>query len=150
MHPYPHIYKVDAAANGNGPVQINSTGLSTLDSMPPEQFGGPGDLWSPETLLVAAVADCYILSFIAIARASKLEWLNLECETDGILDRVDNVTRFTRFNIRARLTVQADTDVHKATRILEKAEAVCLISNSLSAEKLLETSIEFAPEAQPA
>jgi len=150
MHPYPHVYKVAATAEGNDPVEISSTGLSTLPSQPPEEFGGPGNLWSPETLLVAAVADCYILSFRAIARASKLDWLHLECKTEGILDRIENVTRFTRLNIWATLTVPANTDVHKATRILEKAEAVCLVSNSLNAEKHLETSIEFAPESQVA
>jgi len=113
--------------------------------MPPKEFDGPGDLWSPETLLVAAMADCYILTFRAIARASRLTWLRIDCQSDGILDRVDNVTRFTRFDIQATLTVPAGTDVNKAERILEKAEAVCLVSSSLNAEKHLETRIEFAP-----
>ena len=144
MHQYPHVYKVAAAAEADKAVLLDSKGLSTLASMPPEQFDGPGDHWSPETLLVAAMADCFILTFRAIARASQLAWLNLECETDGILDRVDNVTRFTRFDIRATLSVPAGTDEHKATRILEKAEAVCLVSNSLNAEKRLQVRVETA------
>ena len=142
MHQYPHHYKVEARAETNQAVLLASEGLSTLASLPPEQFGGPGDHWSPETLLVAAMADCFILTFRAIARASQLEWLRLECETDGILDRVDNVTRFTRFDISATLSVPAGTDEHKATRILQKAEAVCLVSNSLHAEKHLQVRIE--------
>jgi peroxiredoxin-like protein len=145
MHPYPHSYKAEATAQESDAVEVKSPGLSSLTSMPPKEFDGPGNLWSPETLLVAAMADCYILTFRAIARASKLAWLRLDCKTDGILDRVDNVTRFTRFDIQATLTVPAGTDVHKAERILEKAEAVCLISTSLNAEKHLETSVEFAP-----
>ena len=144
MHPYPHFYQVSAAADADDAVLLSSAGLSSLRSQPPEQFGGPGDHWSPETLLVAAVADCFILTFRAIARASQLAWLHLDCHTDGILDRVDNVTRFTRFDIRATLKVPAGTDEHKAQRILEKAEAVCLISNSLNGEKKLVTKIEFA------
>ena len=144
MHPYPHFYQVNAAAEADNAVLLSSAGLTTLSSQPPEQFGGPGDHWSPETLLVAAVADCFILTFRAIARASQLEWLHLDCKTDGILDRVDNLTRFTRFDILATLKVPAGTDEHKAERILEKAEAVCLISNSLNAEKKLVTKVEFA------
>jgi len=143
MHPYPHVYKVEANAKSVNEVLLDSEGLTTLASLPPEQFDGPGGYWSPETLLVAAMADCFILTFRAIARASRLEWLHLECETDGILDRVENVTRFTRFDIRATLKIPAGEDEHKATRILEKAEAVCLVSNSLNAEKHLETSIEM-------
>jgi len=145
MHPYPHSYKVEATAEESDAVVVTSPGLSSLTSMPPKEFDGPGDLWSPETLLVAAMADCYILTFRAIARASHLPWLRIDCQSDGILDRVDNVTRFTRFDIQATLTVPAGTDVNKAERILEKAEAVCLVSSSLNAEKHLETRIEFAP-----
>ena len=145
MHPYPHQYRVEATAESGQPVLLNSQGLDTLTSLPPAQFDGPGDRWSPETLLVAALADCYILTFRAIARASQLDWLHLDCNTNGILDRVDNVTRFTRFDIEARLKVPAGTDEHKAARILHKAEAACLISSSLNAEKHLEISIETAP-----
>jgi peroxiredoxin-like protein len=144
MHPYPHLYKVEAAAGPDNAVLINSAGLSTLASLPPEQFDGPGDHWSPETLLVAAVADCFILTFRAIARASQLTWLRLDCETEGILDRVDNTTRFTRFDIRAALKVPAGADEHKVTRILQKAKTVCMISNSLNAETTLEARIEIA------
>jgi peroxiredoxin-like protein len=144
MQDYPHLYQAAATARAEDTVHVSSKGLESLASMPPEQFGGPGNLWSPETLLVAAVADCLILTFRAIARASKLDWHALDCETDGILNRVEGVTRFTRFDIRARLTVPHGTDEHKARRLLEKAEAVCLVSNSLNAEKHLEVRIETA------
>jgi organic hydroperoxide reductase OsmC/OhrA len=141
MDHYPHLYQTSAHADTDQEVLIKCEGLHTLSTMPPQQFGGPGDMWSPETLLVASVADCFILSFRAIARASKLDWIQLDCDADGVLDRVDNVTRFTHFNLRATLTVPAGVDEHKATRLLEKAEAVCLISNSLNAEKHLETKL---------
>ncbi len=144
MDPYPHLYQVGATAGTDGAVLLNSKGLSALASLPPEQFGGPGDHWSPESLLVAALADCFILTFRAIARASQLAWLRLDCETNGTLDRVDGVTRFTRFDIQATLTVPASTDELKATRLLHKAEAVCLITNSLNAEKHLQVRIEIA------
>ena len=141
MDHYPHIYETSAHADTEQDVLIKSPGLKSLSTMPPQQFGGPGDRWSPETLLVASVADCFILSFRAIARASKLDWIHLDCDADGTLDRVDNVTRFTQINLRATLTIPAGTDEHKAIRLMEKAEAVCLISNSLNAEIHLETSL---------
>ncbi len=61
----------------------------------PKQFDGPKDQWSPEELLVATIADCLILTFRAIASASKFEWLELICEVKGTLGRVDNKTQFT-------------------------------------------------------
>lgn len=126
------------ADSANGPtVQISSHGLEAITTAPPAEFGGPGDQWSPETLLVAAVADCYVMTFKAIATASKLDWLDLQCAVEGTLDRVERVTRFTAFDIRARLTVPVGTDEQKARHILEKSEAVCLITNSLTGEKTL-------------
>ncbi|HKX56718.1 MAG TPA: OsmC family protein [Xanthomonadales bacterium] len=137
MQAYPHLYRA-TANSANGPtVQISSPGLEAIGTASPAEFGGPGDRWSPETLLVAAVADCFILTFKAIAGASKFDWLDLQCEVEGKLDRVERVTRFTAFDIRARLTVPAGTDEQKARHILEKSEAVCLISNSLNGEKTL-------------
>lgn len=144
MQSYPHHYAVTANAGKDGDVDLSSEGLAPIASAPPAEFGGPGDKWSPETLLVAAVADCFILTFRAIARASKLDWIALSCEVEGVLDRVDNVTRFTELKVRAALDAAAGTDEHQARRILEKAEHGCLITNSLSAKTHLDATVHIA------
>lgn len=68
MEEYPHHYRVAASTGSEGDVNLTSSELDPILSAPPAEFDGPGDLWSPETLLVAAVADCFILSF-------KLSWV---------------------------------------------------------------------------
>ena len=141
MQELPHHYLVAADAKATGNVVLSSSGVANLDSAPPAEFGGPGDQWSPESLLVAAVADCFILSFRAIARASRLEWDSLSCKVEGKLDRIDRVTQFTAFDVTATLDIPQDTDASKAQRLLEKAEQVCLITNSLKAESHLEASV---------
>jgi organic hydroperoxide reductase OsmC/OhrA len=144
MQDLPHQYLVSADAKSSGNVTLASNGVPDLASAPPAEFGGPGDQWSPESLLVAAVADCFILSFRAIARASRLEWDALCCSVDGTLDRVDRVTQFTGFKVSATLHVPTGTDEEKARRLLEKAEHACLITNSLKAESHLETTVHVA------
>ena len=132
MLEYPHHYRVAASAGSEGDVNLTSSELDPILSAPPAEFDGPGDRWSPETLLVAAVADCFILSFRGIAKASKLPWLSLECEVEGTLARIEGTTKFTDFKVEATLHVTRGTNEEKAQRILEKAEAACLITNSLS------------------
>lgn len=132
MQSYPHRYDVHGAAETEGDVLITSEGLPTLTTAPPPQYGGPGGRWSPETLLVAAAADCFILTFRAIATASKLPWRRLDCNAAGTLDRSNGVVRFTGLELRARLVLPADGDTDRAKRLLEKAEAACLITNSLA------------------
>ena len=63
MKPLPHEYDVTVTLDGGRPAEVRSLGLPTLVSAPPPEFGGPGNLWSPETLLVASVADCFVQTF---------------------------------------------------------------------------------------
>lgn len=141
MQDYPHHYVVKASGEPQSNILIESEGLDSLMTAPPAQFGGPGNLWSPEELLSAAVADCFILTFKAIARASKLDWQSLNCEVDGILDRPEKNSLFTEFRLNVELTVPAGTDEAKALRLLEKAEQGCLITNSLKSEISLQAKI---------
>lgn len=134
MQAFPHVYRVEGSAAPEGTVTLASAGLQALESLPPIEFGGPGDAWSPETLLVAAIADCFLLSFRAIARAGGLAWSRARCSVDAKLDRVDGVTRFTHYTLNAELHVPAGTDVEAARKALHRAKKTCLISNSLSAE----------------
>jgi organic hydroperoxide reductase OsmC/OhrA len=141
MHPYPHHYVVSATAGPEGDVPVSAAGLSALATAPPAEFDGPGDRWSPETLLVAAVADCFLLSFRGVARANKFAWNSLSCEVEGTLERPDGKTRFTQIVVRAVLRVPAGTDEAKAVQLAERAEHVCLISNSLVAGRRVEATV---------
>ena len=145
MQDLPHHYRVAANAGPEGEVSLSSEKLETLPSAPPAEFGGPGDRWSPETLLVAAIADCFILSFRAIARASKLSWLSLSCDVEGTLERKDGKTRFTEFKVNATLNVPQDANEERAQQLLEKAEASCLITNSLSGTSHLNAVVVVQP-----
>lgn len=141
MQDYPHHYVVRADAETEGVIDVSSPGLETLPSLAPAEFDGPGDLWSPETFLVAAVADCFILTFRAVARGARFDWNTLSCEVEGVLDRVDRVTRFTEYRVRVTLHVPAGSDRHKAERLIEKSDHVCLVTNSLNGETVLDATV---------
>ena len=145
MQQLPHHYSVAAVADAEGDVTLESDRLPSLVTAPPAEFGGPGDRWSPETLLVAAIADCFILTFRAIARASKVSWISLRCEAEGTLDRVERVTQFTGFLLRASLQLPASANAEQAHRLLERAEQSCLISNSLKGSSRLEATVAVQP-----
>jgi peroxiredoxin-like protein len=137
----PHNYVAAAQASSESLVSLTAESLPEIESAPPKQFGGPGNVWSPEDLLVAAVADCFVLAFKAIAAASKFEWIDLHCSVDGTLDKVEREVLFTKLNVTAKLKLGPEADRTRAQRLLEKAEKTCFITNSLKAEKSL--TIEF-------
>lgn len=146
MKGFPHHYIVSVAGAAQGDVELAAERLPNLWSASPAEFDGPGDRWSPETLLVGAVGDCFILTFRAVARAWKLPWTSLRCQVTGTLDRVDRTTHFTHLDVRAHLILPAGSDRDVARRALEKAERDCLISNSLKATSHLEPEIDVAVE----
>lgn len=142
MQDLPHRYSVAATGGAEGEIALESGRLPALRSAPPAEFGGPGDRWSPETLLVAAIADCFVLTFRAVARASQLPWTSLRCDVEGTLERVDRVTKFTGFRVRASLQVPAGGDEEQARRLLARAERSCLVTNSLEGSCHLEAEVE--------
>jgi len=144
MQEFPHHYRVAAAGGVEGTIELSSPGVPELASAAPAEFGGPGDQWSPETLLAAAVADCFILSFRAIARGSKFDWISLTCDVDAVLEKVEKVTQFTEFRENVVLEVPAGTDEAKAMRLLEMAERVCLVTNSMTGKTHLDATVKFA------
>jgi organic hydroperoxide reductase OsmC/OhrA len=143
VKPYPHRYEVSAVMQGVEPIRLASPGLPGLESAPPAEFDGPGDRWSPETLLVGAVVDCFALTFRAVARASRYEWTRLACRAEGVLDRAEGTTHFTEIHLHATLDIPAGSDGAQGERLLAKAERGCLVSNSLR------TAVHLQAEVRP-
>jgi peroxiredoxin-like protein len=144
MKPLPHHYDVTLAGGPLGYAQVSAPGLPELRTAPPSDFGGPGDAWSPEHLLLAAVQTCFLFTLRALALISKVEFAALELDATGTVDRRDGVTRFTEIVLRPRLTVPSGTDRERAVKILEKAEKACLVTASLATPVRLEVEIKTA------
>ena|SRR6516165_8728888 len=141
MHPYPHTYTAAAGGDTTGVVAVTSADRPGLQTAAPPEFEGPLGVWSPETLLCASLADCFILTFRALTRAARFNWLHLECRVEGVLERVEGTAEFTRFKTFANLVVPSGTDAGTARRFLEQAEHACLIANSLRGSRTLEALV---------
>jgi len=146
MEAFPHLYTVASQATTESPVTLSCDGVVDLLSVAPVQFGGSGEHWSPEDLLVASVADCYIMSFKALARASKLDWESIQCKTVGKLDRLEKVTPFTEFELTVALLIADQGSRSLAQRLAQKAKDICLITNSLSAQCTLQAEVSGGEE----
>jgi len=141
MQDFPHHYEVLATADADGDVSVAGDRLDAIPTAAPVQFGGSGGKWSPETLLTASVASCFILTFRAIARASKVSWSSLQCKVDGTLERSDGKTKFTEFVVHATVRVPSDASEERVRRLLEKAEQSCLITSSLASATRLDAIV---------
>jgi organic hydroperoxide reductase OsmC/OhrA len=109
-------------------------------SAPPE-FGGEPGVWTPEHFLLAAVASCFIETFKAVARASKLDFQGIEVGVDGLLEKEAGGLRFTKITIRPALIIYDDAAQELTLRVLSKSERNCLVVRSLSSTIVLESKI---------
>lgn len=121
--------------------RMSSPGLPSLDVATPPQFpGGHEGFWSPESLFVASAEACLMATFLAIAENSKLGFTSYSSEAEGKVEKGDRGFLVTSIEIRARVVVPSADVVDRATRILEKSKAACLISNSMK------TAVHLVPE----
>jgi peroxiredoxin-like protein len=141
MKPLPHVYTAVLSGGPDGYAVVAATGVPELRTAPPADFDGPGDAWSPEQFLMAAVETCFLFTLRAVAKASKVEFTSIELTGEGTVDRKDGVTRFTEIVLRPRLRLPAGGNREKAMRVLERSEKSCLVSSSLSTPVRLEPEI---------
>jgi len=135
MNEFPHVYTSSAAGVATGPVlKLTSPELPEISVSAPVQFGGPSGFWNPEAFFSAAVSSCFILTFNAVARAMKLEWVELDVDVKAYLDKVDGKLSFTKVEIFPHLRVPAGVEQENYLKALHKAEQTCLITNSINAK----------------
>ena len=150
MREFPHHYSVTAVAHPAGDVTLEGERLPPLATSTPAEFDGPGDRWSPETLMAAAVVDCFALTFRGIARVSNVPWTRLTSRVTGTLERVQRMPEFTEFAIEAVVQVPPGTNEEKVRRVLARAEEMCLIGNSLKGRRHLDVVVEVVDEQRVA
>lgn len=64
--------------------------LPPLRVASPPEFGGPGGIWSPEHMFVAAVSSCLMTTFRAIAEMASLEVVEYSDDASGRLARAED------------------------------------------------------------
>jgi len=127
------------------------TGLAKSDLAPnaihfaaPPQFGGLEGRWSPEDLLLCAVASCFTTTFRALAEYSKFEYTDLEVEVSGTVGKAESGYAFQEITLRPTLTLSLSRkeEHSRADRLLDKAKRLCLISRALAVPQAFEPRVE--------
>ena len=128
-----YVYHVDLEWTGGRSGEVNAEGLPLVKFSAPPEFSGDAGRWTPEHLLTAATATCFMTTFMAIAAIQKLEVRGFKMMAFARLEKIPQEGyRFTEINLTPEIQV-APEDVEKALKVVEKAERNCFISKSLKA-----------------
>jgi len=110
----------------------------------PKDFGGPGGEWTPEHFLAASISSCVMATFLTIAGMSKLAVAGYESSATCTMEKSPEGYRITGVSLAVKIRVSADKDVERAQRMIEKAEKMCPISNSMKPPVTLSAVVERA------
>jgi peroxiredoxin-like protein len=138
-----HPFRVVAWwAAGRTGIAKSSSAFNAIHFTAPPVFGGLEGRWTPEDLLLAALASCYTTTFRAVADHSKFDYTDLQVEVDGEIKKVESGYAFSEIATRVNLTISRPQDEPRALKLLHKAEALCLVSRALSMNKKFESIVQ--------
>lgn len=142
-----HSYTVDLDWREHRGGVARSQGLPDLVFSAPPEFGGIAGRWTPEHLLVAASASCFMATLLAVADAQKLSLAYFRLSSAARMERVPGEGyRFTEIILRPELGV-AEEDRPKLEKALAKAGRACIVSNALNVRVQVEPKVEALPMA---
>lgn len=133
MQPPSRRYSASATGGPQGPVPVFTDDRPTIETGWPAERGGEGERWSPEELLMAAVADSFVLTFRGIADADGLDWRHLTCRAEGLMAEANEQVRLTELLLSAEVIVPAESARAQAMACLDRAEQACPVVASLNA-----------------
>jgi len=140
-----HKYRVVAwwTSGRTGTAKSDSAPNSIHFTAPPE-FGGLEGRWTPEDLLLGAVASCFTTTFRVIAEYAKFEYSDLEVEAEGIVRKSDSGYSFSEILLRPTLMISSEQDQGRALGLLHKAKALCMVSRALATAPKLEVRVQVS------
>src|SRR5712691_7697106 len=124
-----HKYRVVAwwTSGRTGTAKSDSAPNSIHFTAPPE-FGGLEGRWTPEDLLLGAVASCFTTTFRVIAEYAKFEYSDLEVEAEGIVRKIDSGYSFSEILLRPTLMISSEQDQGRALGLLRVKLRHCVWS----------------------
>jgi organic hydroperoxide reductase OsmC/OhrA len=101
-----------------------------IGSAHPAFLGDPGK-HNPEDLLVAALAACHMLSYLALCPRAGIEVVAYEDQASGMMAIKERKMRFVEVTLAPHVTIAAG-DLEQARALHEKAHEACFIANSVN------------------
>ena len=124
-------------------------GIAKADSAPnvihfsaPPEFRGLKAMWTPEDLLLSAVASCFTATFYAIAGKAKFEYTDLEVQAEGIVSKGDRGYTVSEIMVHPTLMIAREHDREQALDLLQKTKTLCLVSRALTTPQKFEMLVK--------
>lgn len=111
-------------------------------------FRGDVDRWNPEELLLAALSQCHLLSYLYVAATAGVVVLDYHDEATGTMVQTeDGGGRMTEVTLHPVVTVADPASAELALRLHADANSKCFIAASVNFPVLHEPQVRTAETA---
>ena len=138
---YRYRVNVEWSSGQQGVLRLDGR-LDCPVAIPPE-FGGPEGITSPEDLLVASAAVCYMTTFLTMGQKVRAEWTSFTCRGEGVLGQRggEGGLSFTRIELSPVIGIADESKKRAVLKAVDLASRYCLVTNSLNSEILVSPEI---------
>jgi organic hydroperoxide reductase OsmC/OhrA len=112
-------------------VLVTTEGNAPIEGSADRPFRGTPGRWNPEQLLVAALAQCHMLSYLHVAVKHGIVVTAYEDDAAGVMRQVGEGGHFTSVTLHPHVTISAG-DPEVALGIHAEASALCFIAQSVN------------------
>ncbi|WP_022881716.1 OsmC family protein [Gryllotalpicola ginsengisoli] len=112
---------------------VRAEGKAELGGSADPAFRGDADRWNPEELLLTALSQCHLLSYLHVAASHGLTVLAYADEPVGEMQQTaDGGGHFTQVTLRPRVTVADASQLQLANELHHEAARKCFIAASVN------------------
>jgi organic hydroperoxide reductase OsmC/OhrA len=113
--------------------RMEFAGKPPLDGSADPTFRGDPSLHNPEELLLAALATCHMLSYLALCSLKGVAVTSYRDRPEGAMARgADGRTRFVSVRLHPEVTIADAAKLDLARGLHDGAHAECYIANSVN------------------
>jgi len=112
--------------------EVAATGKPTLAGSSDPHFRGDADRWNPEELLVAALSQCHLLSFLHQAAVNGVVVVGYTDAATGVLRTEGTGGRMTEVVLRPAVIVAEPAMAERCEQLHAAASADCFMCNSVN------------------
>ena len=112
---------------------VRSAGKPDVDGSADRAFHGDAARWNPEELLIAALSQCHLLSYLHVAVRHGVVVTGYTDDATGVLETdPDGGGRMTGVDLHPRVVLADEGQRELADGLHEEAHRLCFIANSVS------------------
>jgi organic hydroperoxide reductase OsmC/OhrA len=140
-----HIYRTELVWTGNLGTgtdtyrsyrrthEVTAPGAPAVAGSADPHFHGDADRWNPEQMLLAALSQCHMLSYLHLCAVGGVVVTAYTDHAEGTMAETgDGGGHFTRAVLRPAVTVADPSMTDKALALHERAHQLCFIAASVN------------------